>query len=554
MLLVPRPNLQSLLLCINKLIFWEINENYTNTVYVAGSYHIDFPVIRYTNLTYDYVEALFTNAVQTAADHPFKPTIFLIDSERIYPDLEDFFSILNLSPFFNSIARYIIIDENPSVTMAQVMKSAKMTNVIFVQPSSGKIRTMTPFRNKQFFFDITSLEDSGTCDNLTARVQQTSRDLFNIEDKEFWKGWKLKFCYREICKDCNRGNEYKIFEIILATLQMEREYLPIKNFDETCAIMYGHLMRNHQQMGFQYTIPYMYDAMWWFIPQPELHVTEWFPFKIFSFLLWGLYITSIFFITAVWLLIKLIREKHISLIDSLKVFKISSILFLEQNTNWITVPLSEAELKIICIFLAFMLNAIYKGKLLYVLLRKEYVPHNYTVNEMHKQNLTVGYSITDMSQRSFIMYNGIQRKCNSSFECLSRAAFKKEFPVIAFGRDEKDARPFLFDENGRYLLRKLTPAFSISNDVAVVIPGHPFFHIFNKYILYLLDHGFVEYITRSSVELSTELTLENEILRLEHVKAPGLILVIGVTLSIVAFVFEYFKWSSSKMANKVKHT
>ncbi|KAL3275604.1 hypothetical protein HHI36_020357 [Cryptolaemus montrouzieri] len=549
MLVAPTSNIQNLFLCINRLIFMEINGEESNAVFLTGSYEIDYPAIRYPNLSDAHFNQFMINRAERSAKHPIKTTVFLIDKKKIYPDFLEYFDGLYFSPFFNPKAKYIVVDEDLSANLAQEMKSFSMINVIFLQPSSGEIRVVPPFKDKKFSSNISELEYAGKCNNMRPRVLQSSAEFFEREDREFWKGWNLNICYRDNCNNCGYNNEYKILDIIFDTLQMKRKYLPWNQYFNICEITFGRLLRTDQP-NVEYTFPYLDDAMWWFIPRPELKLIEWFPFRIFSLLLWGLSISCLLIITIVWLLVKNTFGGSISLIDNLKIMKIFSILFLEQSTNWISRSTSETQLKLLCIFLAFMLNAIYKGKLLYVLLGKEWVNHNFTIEQFFHQIVPVGYSITDISPKAFTGFSLIPRKCNTSFECLKRAAFKKEFPVIAFGNDERDARPYLFDESGRYLLKKLTPAFSKSKSVAMVIPGHPFFHIFNKYIFYLLEHGFVEYITRSNVELSTELILENEVLGLEHIEAPALLWILGITLAIFAFVVEYFNLSLSKILGR----
>ncbi|KAK9884178.1 hypothetical protein WA026_005133 [Henosepilachna vigintioctopunctata] len=513
----------------------EIGGDNLSTVFITGTYEVDYPSLRANNI--EFIHDLNFN-IRLDYKHSFR--VLLINHNEMNPDPLTYLGKLRNIWFLNITAEYIFISQNISLDLIEATEFFGLKHVIFLQPYSELISRLNEKQNLEIIGNFT--------DNL--QTLNTSNYLIEYTYSSYWKNSNITICYRLNCENCLDGPEYKLFEIIFSFLNIKRKYSLLTQQNSTlCDVIYGRVISANYQNYHQYTVPYLDDHTWWFVPLTDPKNNGWFFFKIFSVMLWTLVLLSTAAISLLWLVIHISTSRKCGFTNVFqKTINIFS-LAIEQSINLNTAKTSETILSTLVIFLTFMMNTVYKIKLLQVLIGKEY---DYSINSLYDmidRGMILGYPSSDFSPKAMQQMKTKTRACVNSFECLKRAALHHEFGVLVHGNDEKRYRRYLINENGKYLLRKLTPAFFNSKYVAMLYKGHPFYHVLNRYLTYLIEHGFVKHVNTDS-DINYELELDNEVLNMDHFRILFALWLIMIILSTLVFIKEYLQVELSKKLKK----
>ncbi|KAL3274257.1 hypothetical protein HHI36_015666 [Cryptolaemus montrouzieri] len=134
--------------------------------------------------------------------------------------------------------------------------------------------------------------------------------------------------------------------------------------------------------------------------------------------------------------------------------------------------------------------------------------------------------------------------CHTSKICLDRVATQRDLAILTLDRIGDQLLNSYEDVDGRPLIQRLDPPYISVHIVAFLPKGHPFLLRLNRYLRDLMNFGILPKIISkfeskfSEVEWKTSGPYK---LKVEHLKAPNVLLLIGLSLSVLTFIWELLK-------------
>ncbi|KAL3283212.1 hypothetical protein HHI36_006361 [Cryptolaemus montrouzieri] len=131
--------------------------------------------------------------------------------------------------------------------------------------------------------------------------------------------------------------------------------------------------------------------------------------------------------------------------SKLWIYPMMNDVFYEQSKDFKFALLSEYILSYTIVCMIFMMNAIYKGKLLYIMTGREYSSTVSSYEDTLKRSMLIGFP-SDIPQ--FAKYRLSHRnivKCGTSMECLNRTACDKDIAVLLENESSKKMQPLFLD-------------------------------------------------------------------------------------------------------------
>ncbi|KAK9881456.1 hypothetical protein WA026_016342 [Henosepilachna vigintioctopunctata] len=434
-----------------------------------------------------------------------------------------------------STKKIILVGDNIPVRQILSFRKLGYHHLIIVNPEGNSYTKIPLFeRTPDNFINYIKPNFSSvkyeTCANIT------NDDISTIID---FNGTRLKLCHRENCSWCRQGMEIKIFRTVFDHLNISIEFLVFnRNNSRLCDIIYGHSVP-HGSVSLKFTIPFVYETLSWYVSVKPINRIV-FLFRIVSTENW-----IMIAITTAILAIVTFLMYHLMLKDShtehpTRIHFLSFYIFMEQSRRLTLEIATEWLLAILAIYFGFILNAIYKSRIIHFLTNKEFGNSATSYDDLVYRNEKMAFPEVDIPP-GFV--DGFSSShlifCGNSLKCLKRCAFGGEFAVLALDRT---ARRFWNDLNpqGNRNLKKLTPVFHNLMYVAYMNAGHPFLPVFNEYLQKLIEFGFMKRIIfeYDAFYNIRDITSENKPLTMWHMAAPLAILSTGLLLSVFTFFLE----------------
>ncbi|KAL3274258.1 hypothetical protein HHI36_015667 [Cryptolaemus montrouzieri] len=387
-----------------------------------------------------------------------------------------------------------------------------------------------------------------------AKMKTIRQCRYNGENED-WKGWKMNLCYvksKKFCKE-NRNIEYDTMILILNRLGIITSYICYGNpltlkeltVHHVCDISYR-MIQSKIAFYSDATEPYIYDTISWFVPAPNLIPIQMFPVKVFSAILWILFISTLVFFGITWYTIRSVHYKPSSMFVVQQIVKMLNI-FLEQSASYRTRYLSEMILVLLSLYFVFLMNAVYKTRFFFLLTGIEFEEPITSFQDIIKRNMKTGIPWSEVPKNLRHNNDKIFREsidCHTSKICLDRVANQRDLAILTLDRIGDQLHNSYVDVDGRPLIQRLDPPYISVHIVAFLPKGHPFLLKLNRYLRDLMNFGILPKIISKYESKFSEIEWKTSgpyKLKVEHLKAPNVLLLIGLSLSVLTFIWELLK-------------
>lgn len=297
---------------------------------------------------------------------------------------------------------------------------------------------------------------------------------------------------------------------------------------------------------FDETVTYLWDSVEWFAPVAQ-PIAQWKNMAyIFSFSLWMAILLSVIIYACIWITLEY------NLHQSSSFQMIFLIVGISLNNSQSTCTVFRSMLALFLLYV-FIITSSFQSNLISILTSPLYNEQiSNIIDATNKTNYKYGYH---QSLQALILSDGntITEKIRenevlcelNALTCANRTAYKREM-VMAKGR-----RFMTYVMSKSYRNRDGKSLFYIFEDSLlsypismVMLKGHPLYDEFNRLLSWLHNGGLIQKLSDDYERLimkSTEDSINDEdhlSLTLNHVSIPFIIVFIGLSLALVAFIIE----------------
>lgn len=521
-----------MLWCIMKLIYLDSKEEFVPSVYKKASMNLAVPIIlinQFSHLSAPWRFRNVPNVLLIELDSELLPHSYLLDFQR--------------QTIFDPRMKYIFIFDKFPKELNSSFAKVYMINSILVEKSTGKISTYNPYKHKDITKIDTSLIPIGTCAKLKHSIKLKNYKSF-IWGAHNAYGWTI---HAGNMKN-NNGIEYELIGILSRHMKWTIYHdtyvgkLLFRSFssDHKFDFMYGYLNLKFSAVVF-YTQPFIYDAVNFFVKANDEISTSLYPVKIFTGIIWILLLLCVLSLALMTTIASMNSSPHENLkFSSLISRNVSLILslILEQLNTVSLKYWSGAILMYLTIFFTFLIPNIYRGKLYFFLFSKGYVGTKLT-NEDILNGPLICYSLELPTIKDKLPVNNFIESL-TTVDCVKRTILGENGASLA---SETWARRNLdsFRSGSKNMLQKIQPPFSSTKCSFIFPREHPLYYHINKKMMHMFEQGIVEKVSSKydDKRVQKEEHVRNK-LNSEHVKAPFILWVIGISTSTLSFIFEKY--------------
>ncbi|KAK9870085.1 hypothetical protein WA026_006180 [Henosepilachna vigintioctopunctata] len=490
--------------------------------------------------------------------YPFSPHVYVADLKNI--NLRGTLEDLKEKYQLNSRAKFIIITENVSTDITEVLAEYFIVNVALINPILGKISTYFPYKHKSLNDIDTEIIEVGNCLDF-----QTNRSLksplFEEKIPEVWNHASIKMCLMyeppySMCDDCeNKGISASIFDEVIRLMNMTAKWRMLE-FPESAKFVqyyYTYMHTNKHcdiHVGlladyfYDHTIFYVFDEIYFLAPSPEL-IPRWqYLLRALTVEIWICWIITILVFSCLWVIIRRIHGFLHGPKVAMEVIWTNIEYFIEHSHN-ISSRMPSLKILFLSIFLlSYLMNMIFKCNFNYILTGINFQESIDSVTDIIKRGMTVGVLTEDFlfasDEKVRKYFETHITVCNYSYYCFDQTAYKKNLISYQSLRFYKYVQDSYLDEDGIPLMRLIKP-HHVTVWLCGILPlGHPIRNPVNKYLSYLDAHGFTNLILSKYdvMEVQAPSNFKARRLSFEHILAPSVILLIGIILGLISFVLE----------------
>ncbi|KAL3266706.1 hypothetical protein HHI36_010868 [Cryptolaemus montrouzieri] len=527
----------SFLQCITNYLLLFANSEKHPILFVHGQYQsmeFNLPTLRIRHLGV-YPEISQLNNI---------PNIFLFDLDKKNLRLLRYFIDLIQTSFHNPRGTIIFAGKNIDSGTVATAERLFMIKTFFVNLSNGSVDTYYPYKSTSFKKNDLSLVNLGTCQNPDVEKKMKTKLSETFSSKDF-VGWRFYISNFR----CVGGFEHELMEMLFESLKVEALYLcgrqtkiPLAavSLQRKHELLYAS-MQMRQAYECDFTYPYIYDTVSFFVARPDPLPLGLYPLKIFNKTTWCFFLSSVMLLSLSYIIIKVVLCNRLRISYFLKTFLNIFFLFVGQGRNFDTNFLSKYILFYTSIYMCFMMNAIYQGKLLYVMLGKQY--QNSTVHsyqEIKDKNIKIGFPTdTPLYAQEYLGAKNLL-KCGEISECLEKL-FKDKYTMVLLLQERTVRRMSrqLINEHGELPIFMIGSPFYSARISAIMPKGSPLLEIVDKQFSYLMMHGYIQHLTlKHDFLMKIEVTFPNVKINMEHVLPLIILWAIGTLISLIMFFGE----------------
>ncbi|KAK9875274.1 hypothetical protein WA026_007665 [Henosepilachna vigintioctopunctata] len=143
--------------------------------------------------------------------------------------------------------------------------------------------------------------------------------------------------------------------------------------------------------------------------------------------------------------------------------------------------------------------------------------------------------------------------CSVNFTCWKRIRNSRDVAVLVGVQSNRSLKKTYTNKiTGSSFMKELKRSFFTIKYVLLLNRGHPFFHELNSHVQYLIESGISEKINKKYENPYWDLPTKEpiQVLKLEHIVSPFMILAVGLMLSIIVFLFELRNWQFITRRNR----
>ncbi|KAL3266705.1 hypothetical protein HHI36_010867 [Cryptolaemus montrouzieri] len=531
MLSAPVPFISyNLLQCItNYVLLFANNETYP-FVLVKGPYKFDLPTLRLTKSGYN-TEQLWK--------YKYNPNIFVIDLDDGDIALNAYLWKLFYSRFnYNPKGKYIVKGRNIKPELAEKIQESYINDVIFISSSTGKIYTYDPHRWKDVRAINTRLRMIGTCQKMSSKDSVKKPDFSKTQPD----GWTVNIWH------CTDNTKTDLLDIMFSYLRINTIKSCI-NYPFSHAVYIGSHMFDVafgpigaiDNMRYSSTNPFYYDAVHFFIPRPIPTAAPFDTLNVFSWQIWLIFFISVTSSSFIYFILTAVRFNQMQAMFFVETTIRIISTFLHQSRKFERSSPSKFILLYVTIFMTFTVNLIYIGKYSYTLttMSKGYkIMKINSYEEIIEKETKIGFpKDLPVDVRQDFWHQEID--CGDTFECLNRTITEKEIIVVAYAKLANVYHRRFIATTGEIPFVRSDPPLSVAPTWVLIPKGHPLSDIFNKYLCYLLEHGFADYNNRKyEIHYRVKFDFFNIKINLEHIRLLIIIWCGGILLSLLIFISE----------------
>ncbi|KAL3285891.1 hypothetical protein HHI36_000411 [Cryptolaemus montrouzieri] len=419
---------------------------------------------------------------------------------------------------------------------------------------SGILKTFFPFYRANLHNLNTTLQEIGKCSKSSYLDQY---DLFPNKIPKKWKNSTIAFCQSPVepigfVNNEKKGIGTELHRLILESMGATADCKAIK-FDGSKSrseFMRKILKSNtcdfyasgYPDDSFDISTPYNIDELYWIVPSPAINKNYNFIFGVFSASVWLIWFTTILCVALFWYFQCYLKNKEDSFLTKIL---LSFKLVLDQIVKLKFFNTSDFILYMVIIFGTFMINIIYRGRILYVLSGIHYEDAIVTEDDIMQHNLQIFlFPIQEKwfrDQTKFLDYiNKNHHECGSNVQCQDKVAFERNIAVLRsrIAIDYYNKR--YFGEDGRLKRIRLPKPSMVYYRLCSFLPGQPIFTQINQYTYYLQQNGIVsKIISNYSVKVPKQTTnFIRKVLAMKHLKWLFLLWLFGLIAACVMFALE----------------
>ncbi|KAL3274593.1 hypothetical protein HHI36_015974 [Cryptolaemus montrouzieri] len=417
--------------------------------------------------------------------------------------------------------------------------------------------------------NVGSLERITSCTNNISKVfQEKKYEKFLVADNKIkYKSDSLILCsnfnnepYSMLSKSGEAyGVEVDILEMIADSLGISVKQKYIKHWpnmtdyivNNQCDVVYGNKGRwrcDTRRYTQDYTRMYLFERMYWMVPTPDFMPRYKYYLQAFTEEVWFFWTISSASICLVWYVIDRVLYSKKGFYELTKKFVCELRLLTEQNYEYERANITQTIISILMMFLTFTWNQFYKTRFQYFLTGLNYQDSIDTIDDIMKHRLKIGaltqtLHLLDHFPKDYV--RTYLQVCDVSENCINRTAFQKDMAVLRPIIRVRYERHLHLDENKKWLVKQIFPHALAFQICAVFKAGHPLFSTMNRYISYMLESGLTDFIKSKYDNIAEGETpfLETQKLNFDHIYAPVCLLLFGLGMSCIVFLFEtWFKY------------
>ncbi|KAK9881441.1 hypothetical protein WA026_016328 [Henosepilachna vigintioctopunctata] len=539
----------TLMQCINIIV-----KNVTKPLDAINVFNMevnyDFPTTRL-----DLTQTLHSNF-----DHTPKPQFYIIGDltqKQLDVTLYQFKDFqVNL---FNPWAKILFVGSNFTRDFVGAVSRENIYNALFLNTVTGKIYTFFPYSGKRFISSPT-LRLIGECDGDALN----RNELFPPKYPDNWEGYELsvlmeKFELQTQCPDCEGpGIEIEILQLIANHLKMRSRFIFSNEILSATFYRqkeYDALIGDRRTLplrSFEQTVSYLHDHLRWFVPSTR-KMYGWFDnffglgidsfiFSTFSIFIFVSFNLSVFFVFQVF------PSEFNGISYSNGLHSILYSISIQHNYKYNTATL------IFILSIAFQMFIVYTFS--FAKLVDHFSENNAmfmekieTTEDIAKYHLKVG-SLTSIGKEYIFKSEGLEHYPNflhvgiKQLETLfldTTSEEKEGIAVLCLSRLGRYlSHKYLHPVTGSPYFKELRKDYIDDHSMAMFTKGNPVFLVVNRKLELLIDSGIInKIIGKYEKYISTRKNL-NTIgkLNLKCIQIPSIILVIGLSVSLIVFLFE----------------
>ncbi|KAL3271014.1 hypothetical protein HHI36_021515 [Cryptolaemus montrouzieri] len=541
----PLLEFSKILNCINSIV--QISTKNGNNIFQSdGKLILDFPTIQIN------FQEEFINPNKITAN------LYLIDNEKL--SISEFLESRSETNF-NPTARYLFVGERFEAIDAEKLSKEFMMNTIFLNRETGEINTFFPYEFSDVQNISTELKKIGHCNAEGVVMDNGYLSLFPEKYPAFWKNSTILLLYNYeppyaiSTTGDKKGIEIELLDLILTVINITGIYTQrIGFYDNSSLVLMNHefdvFFGNfgpQQSQHNDYTVTYTQDSVHWFVPQPKM-IPKWkFVYRAFSKYVWISWVSSTLITSIFWYITHVILKNQSHPKSLIQGILMVLRLFIEQPGRNQIKLLSQGILVFLMIQSTLVLNILYKAKYTYFLSGRNYDKTVNTIEYIMTNDLKIG---TNKYQAGYYNDDPIMKKyidenfvlCDTSATCVNQTATGRKIAVLKPDRKVAYISNSFLDCDGYPLIHKIPQPVVIVLKSFCFSVGHPVAPIFNRYLQYTVDHGFVEKILDKYDRMLEIKPQAVKIVRMnfDNVKAPFFILMVGYFSALCVCIIEIF--------------
>ncbi|KAK9890793.1 hypothetical protein WA026_012137 [Henosepilachna vigintioctopunctata] len=534
--------------CVNLIVnFCSSNEKLSTAVFGQEDGY-DFPHFR---LNYN---------IPMATEVPFWPPNFYIFNSLTDAEIVFVISSIRTNVWFTPSAKFIFVGSGFTNSILKYLAKENLLRVMFFDTTSRSLYTVNPYRKGSYKAIDTTLDSIGVCGTDKININESS--LFQPTIPTNWKGSKLRVLHQQtmvfsdcfICESKFKGIESEIFYTIIEYLGIRPSPNTYDNYNSfimehpkyRVGVIFGALAMELGLNSFDTTIPYLEEYIAFFVP-PQRFMARWkYILTVFSIEIWLAWLISVTIISMAWSLSHYKSTRIWISGRCFNMFVAAYKLFLTQSYSFPTLHISHGTISLCIVILSTMMNFFFGTRLTYILNGVNYESNINSFKELENSQLFIGIPTSffrKLVETEIKDYpeNLIKNCYGDQYEiCVNRSSGKRDIALVSSVRQLRYEEK-VEGKKGNQLLKQLKPPLFSAKFLAFFRKGNPVFPLINRMLGYLVESGIVNKITEKYDRLMTDEESPMSVtqrLSMEHIAAPGFILVVGLIISFIVFILE----------------